>query len=120
VIGVNVRETERAEAQIDAVRKFVERQGQKMDYTVAMDDPRKKTIFNTWMIAAGAYGIPTSFVVDGKGRVVWVGHPVGSGEAAFDTAVEQALKGRSDLAAAREVQAEVNRLSAPRMKHLKK
>jgi hypothetical protein len=116
VIGMNVRETEKGQATQAAVEKFVERQGAVMDYTVAMDDPAKKTIFNTWMIAAGAYGIPTSFVIDGKGRVVWVGHPVGSGAAEFDTAVEQALNGTSDLAEARARQAEVVRQNAPRMR----
>ena len=117
VIGVNVRETEKGEATESVVQKFVERQGETMDYTVAMDDPVKKTIFNTWMIAAGSYGIPTSFVVDKQGRVVWVGHPVGSGAAEFDTAVEQALAGTSDLAAARAVQAEVVRQNAPRIRN---
>lgn len=115
VIGVNVRETEKGQATKTAVEKFVQRQGVKMDYTVAMDDPSAKTVFNAWMIAAGSYGLPTSFVVDGRGRVVWVGHPVGSGAAAFDTAVMQALAGTSDLAAARATQAQVVRENAPRI-----
>jgi thiol-disulfide isomerase/thioredoxin len=115
IVGVNVREAERGKALADAVRKFVDKQGERMGYTVAMDDPEKKTIFNTWMTAAGAYGLPTSFVVGGKGRVVWVGHPVGAREAAFDTAVEQALAGQSDLAAGREAQQEANRETAARL-----
>jgi thiol-disulfide isomerase/thioredoxin len=115
IVGVNVREAERGKALADAVRKFVEKQGERMDYTVAMDDPEKKSVFNAWMTAAGAYGLPTSFVVDGKGRVVWVGHPVGARESAFDTAVEQALAGRSDLAAGRDAQQEANRETAARL-----
>jgi thiol-disulfide isomerase/thioredoxin len=115
IVGVNVREAERGKALADAVRKFVDKQGERMGYTVAMDDPDKKTVFNTWMTAAGAYGLPTSFVVDGKGRVVWVGHPVGARESAFDTAVEQALAGRSDLAAGREAQQEANQETAARL-----
>jgi hypothetical protein len=86
-----------------------------MGYTVAMDDPQKETIFNAWMTAAGAYGLPTSFVVDRQGRVVWVGHPIGPVRNAFDAAVEQALKGESDLAAARELQKDLNRETAARL-----
>jgi thiol-disulfide isomerase/thioredoxin len=115
VVGVNVREAERGKAVADAVRKFVDKQGERMAYTVAMDDPEKKTVFNTWMTAAGAYGLPTSFVVDGKGRVVWVGHPVGARETAFDTAVQQALAGHSDLAAGRDAQKEANQETAARL-----
>jgi thiol-disulfide isomerase/thioredoxin len=112
VIGVDVREAERGEAQIEAVKKFVAKQGKNMDYVVAMDDPQKKTIFNSWMTAAGAYGIPASFIVDGKGRMVWIGNPIGSWKQAFTAAVEQALAGKSDLAAARKIQEEVNRQTA--------
>jgi thiol-disulfide isomerase/thioredoxin len=115
IVGINVREGERGKAVADAVRKFVDKQGDQMGYTVAMDDPEKKTVFNAWMTAAGAYGLPTSFIVDGKGRVVWVGHPVGSTEAAFDRALEKALAGQADLAAGREAQAEANQETARRL-----
>jgi thiol-disulfide isomerase/thioredoxin len=115
VVGVDSREAERGEASPEAVRKFVEKQGDRMAYTVAMDDPQKETIFKAWMSAAGAYGIPTSFVVDGRGRVVWVGHPIGPTGDAFDSAVERALKGESDLAAALELQKELNRETAARL-----
>jgi thiol-disulfide isomerase/thioredoxin len=115
VVGVDARETQRGDAHPDAVRKFVEKQGDRMAYTVAVDDPQKETIFNAWMTAAGAYGLPTSFIVDRQGRVVWVGHPIGSVRNAFDAAVEQALKGESDLAAARELQKDLNRETAARL-----
>jgi thiol-disulfide isomerase/thioredoxin len=115
VVGVDARETERGEARPDAVRKFVEKQGDRMAYTVAMDDPQKEPVFNAWMSAAGAYGLPTSFVVDRQGRVVWVGHPIGEMRSGFDRAVEQALEGESDLAAARELQKEINRETAVRL-----
>jgi thiol-disulfide isomerase/thioredoxin len=115
VVGVDARETERGDAHPEAVRKFVAKQGDRMAYTVAMDDPQKEPIFNAWMTAAGAYGLPTSFVVDRQGRVVWVGHPIGTVRDAFDVAVEQALKGESDLSAARDLQKEVNRETAVRL-----
>ncbi len=99
VIGVNVRNG--GLTQVPAkVEKFVKNQGARMDYTVAMDDPQKNTIFESWGTASCAYGIPTAIIVDGRGRMVWVGNPHGKGNQAFNTAVEQALAGKSDLAAA--------------------
>jgi thiol-disulfide isomerase/thioredoxin len=115
VVGVDSRETERGEASPAAVRKFVEKQGDRMAYTVAMDEPGKEPVFNTWMSAAGVYGIPTSFVVDGRGRVVWMGHPTGAAGEELDRVVEQALKGESDLAAAAELQKQLNRETAIRL-----
>lgn len=117
VIGVNAREAEAGKAQVDAVRKFVDKKGDRMAYTVAMDDPVGKTVFDAWMTAAGSYGIPTSFVVDRQGRMVWVGHPQGK-DKTFETAVEQALNGTSDLAAARALQEKVNRETAERLQNI--
>lgn len=104
VIGINSREAENGKAEVAAVTAFVKKKGDKMAYTVAMDEPTKSPLFESWMIAGGSYGIPTSFVVDGKGTLVWMGHPLGPNEEAFKTAVEQALAGKSDLAAARAIQ----------------
>lgn len=119
VIGVNVRESDNREARLEAVADFVRKKGGDMDYTVAMDDPAGKTVFDAWMTAGGSYGIPTSFVVDGSGRLVWMGHPLGQNAEAFDRAVEQALAGKSDLEAARVVQAEVNEMTHKRLQRMK-
>src|SRR5690606_600701 len=54
-----------------------------MAYTVAIeekDDPndvRTGRMAKEWMAAAGRNGIPSAFLVDGKGRVAWIGHPAG-------------------------------------------
>ncbi len=108
VIGVNVMEARGGDPRVGAVRTFVERKGAEMDYTVAMDDPATGPVFEAWMKAGGSSGIPTSFIVDGAGSMVWMGHPLGERLADFDRALEQALAGNSDLAAARAVQAETN------------
>ncbi len=110
VIGVSVREVDHGNAapDVSVVKKFVEKKGDVMGYTVAMDDPVKNPVFDAWMTAAGVYGIPTVFIVDGQGRMVWVGPPNGPWKKDFDAAVEQALERKSDLDAARTVQDRLN------------
>ena len=60
---------------LDTVKPFVVEQGEKMDYTVAVDNGRKVT--NAYMDAFDQRGIPTAFIVDAKGNVAWFGHPMG-------------------------------------------
>ena len=78
----------------DEVRPFVEKMGAKMDYVVAIDDDRKTS--KDYMAAFQQNGIPTAFVVDQQGRIVWVGHPMGG----LDKALEQVVAGKFDLGAA--------------------
>jgi len=59
---------------LEAVRAMVEEKGDGMGYTVAWDVDR--TTSTDWMQAAGQNGIPTSFLVDGEGRIAWIGHPM--------------------------------------------
>ena len=78
----------------DEVRPFVQKMGAKMDYSVALDDNRKTS--KDYMAAYQQNGIPTAFVVDQQGRIAWVGHPW----AGLDTAIEQIVSGKYDLAMA--------------------
>ena len=57
---------------VDRVEKFVQKQGDKMGYTVAVDGPRK-TMEKNWLNAAGLTGIPQTFIVDKNGFIAWVG-----------------------------------------------
>lgn len=84
----------------DKVKPFVEKMGDKMDYVVAVDDGRKT--FKSYMEAYAQNGIPTSFVVDKEGRIVWVGHPMGG----LDEALASVVAGKFDLAAAQKEFAE--------------
>ena len=52
-----------------------------------------------WMRAAGQSGIPCSFIVDAKGRVAWIGHPM-----SMDKPLEEIVAGTWDIAAALKVQ----------------
>jgi thiol-disulfide isomerase/thioredoxin len=59
------------------VDAFVAEMGPKMGYSVAMDDKIVGgTMATKWMAAAGENGIPSAFIVDQKGKVAWIGHPM--------------------------------------------
>jgi thiol-disulfide isomerase/thioredoxin len=75
VIGVSVYEREKTqEARLTKVTDFVQGMGDKMSYTVAVDDD-KKSMASDWMEAAGQNGIPTAFIVK-DGKIAWIGHPM--------------------------------------------
>lgn len=75
----------------DVVKKFVTKMGDKMDYTVAIDDDGKTSA--GYMEAFGINGIPHAFIVDKEGRVVWHGHPMDG----LDKAIEKVLSGKLDM-----------------------
>jgi len=58
---------------LDRVKALVAERGEGMSYRVAWDAER--ATYDAYMKAAGRSGIPTSFVVDKKGRVAFIGHP---------------------------------------------
>jgi thiol-disulfide isomerase/thioredoxin len=91
VIGQNC--WERNESQ---VKPFIQKMGDKMTYRVALDDRRDSEtgkMAETWMAAAGQDGIPTAFLVDKKGLIAWIGHPMELKE----TVIEAVLDGSFDV-----------------------
>ncbi len=76
---------------IDKVKPFVEKQGDKMDYTVAVDNG---DINNAYMKAFDYSGIPHAFIVDRKGLIAWHGHPM-----RMDDILEQVVAGTFDAEA---------------------
>jgi thiol-disulfide isomerase/thioredoxin len=61
------------------VAPFVKKMGDKMTYRVALDDKtsdKNGQMNTTWMEAAGREGIPSAFLVDTKGKLAWIGHPM--------------------------------------------
>lgn len=71
IIGVSIME----ENGLADVEPFVAKMGDSMKYTVAFD---KEGLTNAaWMDASGSDGIPTSFIVDQRGKIAWIGHPSG-------------------------------------------
>lgn len=75
IIGVNIWERPYDDGTLAKVKAKVEEQGDKMSYTVAYDGPDAKSD-KAWMAASGRNGIPSAFIVDQKGTVAWMGHPM--------------------------------------------
>ena len=94
VIGVDVWERDRS-----GVEEFVKKQGDRMGYTVAMEQPdgekpAEGKMAQTWMKAAGRNGIPCSFIIDREGKIAWIGHPM-----QMDRPLEQVVAGTFDAQA---------------------
>ncbi len=58
---------------LESVEKMVEEKGAGMGYTVAWDE--KGAVYASYMDAAGQTGIPCSFLIDGEGKIAYIGHP---------------------------------------------
>ncbi len=78
---------------VDKVKPFVEEMGAKMDYVVATDNNR--TTFAKYMDAFDQNGIPTAFIVDKAGKIVWYGHPM----ADLESVLDEVVAGKFDSAA---------------------
>jgi thiol-disulfide isomerase/thioredoxin len=76
IIGVSVMETDPKD-----VEPFVKKMGDKMEYSVAIDDMPKGDDANpgkmakNWLMASQSEGIPTAFIVK-TGKIAWIGHPM--------------------------------------------
>jgi thiol-disulfide isomerase/thioredoxin len=92
-IGVSVWEQDPK-----AVDPFVKHMGDKMVYSVAMDEvpkdeePNNGKMAKNWMAASGAQGIPTAFIVK-DGLIAWIGHP-----GSIDKPLEKVTEPNFDLA----------------------
>lgn len=74
VVGVDVMEGRKVTR--ENIISFVDSMGSQMNYTVAIQDSNYAE--RDWLEASGEnlrYGIPRTFVVDGNGRLAWIGHP---------------------------------------------
>lgn len=75
IIGVSISEKQKNTedtAYVDLVDKFVQKQGDRMDYRVAVDTPDKQ-MHSTWFKPTGTGGIPTAYIIDQQGNVAWFG-----------------------------------------------
>ncbi|MGL6074635.1 MAG: redoxin family protein [Fimbriiglobus sp.] len=59
---------------MEQIQGFVKKRGEKLGFPFAICDD--KVMDENWMQAAGAAGIPTSFVVDKEGKIAFIGHPM--------------------------------------------
>jgi thiol-disulfide isomerase/thioredoxin len=114
VIGVDIWENEDTStpAGLAKVKKFVESMGDRMIYPVAVDSADHH-MAEAWMRASGRQGIPSSFVVDGSGAVVWIGHPSGG----LDDVLARVVAGTFSLEASKKQLADEEERAAPMRKH---
>jgi thiol-disulfide isomerase/thioredoxin len=91
-IGVDI--WEHGDDPLPSVEAFVKTMGDQMDYNIAYDGPDKEMATH-WLAAANVEVIPTAFVVDGKGKIAWIGHP-----RKVEEVVQKILAGTWDAAAA--------------------
>lgn len=73
ILGVDVMEDKTITMRM--LKEFVDSMGQRMGYSVAVED--SNFVIVDWYNAAGeqSSGIPRTFVVDTDGRLAWIGHP---------------------------------------------
>ncbi|HUU85598.1 MAG TPA: redoxin domain-containing protein [Phycisphaerae bacterium] len=88
VVGVTAEDPANS---LEAVRKFVDGQGRKMGYTVAFDDGTATQ--KAYMDAMGMEHLPSAYIIDRSGRLVWAGYP----DNEMDRALERALAGTLDV-----------------------
>lgn len=77
------------------VSEYLRKHGEDMDYTLALDDQLQTS--RAYLDAFHEDGLPHAFIVDRQNRVVWHGHPLDG----LETALEEVVGNRFDLAAAR-------------------
>jgi thiol-disulfide isomerase/thioredoxin len=90
-VGVSIDE------ETDKVKPFVDEMGDKMNYRVAIDsrDGNNGRMAKGWIEASDRGGvIPVAFVINGDGRIAWIGHP-----ADMEAPLADILAGKWDIAA---------------------
>jgi thiol-disulfide isomerase/thioredoxin len=98
----------------DVVKEYVEKNKDKMVYTVCVDD--KVATSKSWMNAAEMDGIPTIFIVNDQTRIAWIGSPF-----EMTKPLEAILQGTFDADRARVIlsfQQATNRESAATFRNL--
>jgi thiol-disulfide isomerase/thioredoxin len=92
-IGVSVFERDASK-----VVPFVKEMGEKMEYRVCTDkvgkddDANDGPMAKNWMTASEQEGIPTAFIINGEGKVAWIGHPT-----QIDKPLEEVVAGTYDM-----------------------
>lgn len=115
VTAVNVWEERepKDDSYIAKVEQYVKDFGDGMVYNVVADDP-SGTIAKAWMEASGSNGIPQTFVVDGTGTIIWMGHPM-----SLDKPLEEMLAGTYDVKKEAERKAAADKAAAARREMMK-
>jgi thiol-disulfide isomerase/thioredoxin len=91
------------EQTVGDVKPYVNRMGDKMDYTIAID--KDGATATAYLSAFGIRGIPHAFIVDQKGRIIWHQNPHPT-QPSLTGVIDAVLEGKFDLAAAKKLLAE--------------
>jgi thiol-disulfide isomerase/thioredoxin len=102
IISINA---EGPRGKVDSIDTYMRKHGKEMAYSVAIQDPIKMTMSEAWITAGGSMGLPTAGIVDGKGKLAWIGYPDRAEGYGFDEALTDTLAGKPDLVRARVLQA---------------
>lgn len=97
-VGVSILEDNHgpkgAAASLEKVNTFMQKNPGRMTYNVCVDGgSRQSYMAATWFRATGQSGIPCSVVVNGEGKVAWIGHPM-----QLDEVLPRVLEGGLDVA----------------------
>ncbi|MEM1071225.1 MAG: redoxin family protein [Planctomycetota bacterium] len=95
VIGVSI---DTGPNSVSLVERFLEDRSEQVRFEVLVADGGMR---DRWFEAAGLSAIPTTMVIDGDGRLVWVGHPMATdrdGTPTLERVVDEVVSGRFDLA----------------------
>lgn len=105
VIGMNVAERNPKDGEAFATGPGKEL----MNYPTALDQFGRSS--QAWMEAAQQPGLPTTFVVDKKGRVAWIGHPMGGLGRVVKLLVEDKFDARAEAQRVAKVEAIQEKMS---------
>lgn len=87
IAGSELLKKGESDTRLQKLSDFVKSQGAAMGYRVGYDS--STSMSNNWLKAAGVRGIPSGFVVNGEGKVAYIGHPL---DVPFQDALKTALK----------------------------
>jgi len=76
----------------DGVRRFVQANLDRMQYSVGRDTAGNDD-WAYWIMGSKQRGIPVAYIVDSSGKVLWIGHPLN-----LDKPIADALAGKLDVA----------------------
>ncbi len=82
---------ENGQNQLERVEKFVASAGDSITYDLAYAGDNRCAMTKNWLQAAKIAGIPAAFIVDKRGIIAWIGHPVEGMEEALQLALKDQL-----------------------------
>ncbi len=88
VLGINI--FEKKSTSIERITSFVDSMGKRMNFNVAVEE--SNFMATNWLYNSGEQGIPTIYIVNGEGRIAWIGHPID-----FDKALEKVVTNNWDI-----------------------